>query len=53
MTQKQVKELLEEIADLCCKASEEVSESDNKIKEILDASDRLQFLIDEYLGIDG
>lgn len=46
-----MKEILKEIAELCRQASEEVHE-DDETKEILNACDKLQDLIDGYIGID-
>lgn len=42
-------DLLKRIADLCCQASEEIFE-DDRTMEILNTCDKLQDLIDEYLG---
>lgn len=46
-----MKELFKKIAELCSQASEEVYE-DDKTKEILNTCDKLQDLIDRYIGID-
>lgn len=50
MITKQMKELLEQIASLCYKASEEVFETE-ETKKILNCCDNLQEMIDDYLKI--
>ena len=51
MVTKEMKELLEQISDLCCQASDEIFEDENT-KEILKACDKLRDLIDGYLEIE-
>lgn len=50
MITEEMKALLEQIADLCNKASEEVLETTETLG-ILDTCDRLQTMIDDYLQI--
>lgn len=50
MVTKEMKDLLKRLEDLCYQVSEEVFENE-ETKEILDTCDKLELLINGYLGI--